>query len=372
MSEYNKEQGGKDSGFQGFCGEGTVETLGDLVRPLLAWYDEGQRVLPWRSDPAPYAVWVSEVMLQQTRVETVLPYFKRFMQALPTIQALASASEQVLLKLWEGLGYYNRVYNLKRAAQIVMQEYGGELPDDIQRLRGLPGIGDYTAGAIASIAFQRPEPAVDGNVLRVVSRFCGAEADILDRKVRLIWARRLKSILPQERPGDFNQALMELGAMICLPGGLPRCGLCPIHDRCAAWERGATAVLPVRAAKKKRRTQKRTVFAVMADGGILLSRREAKGLLPGLYELPNVEGYLSAEEAGLWAELRGAQPEKIRQLPWARHVFSHVEWEMRGYRIDCSHFEPPEGLFWASWDEVEEIYALPSAFGAFLDACRQE
>lgn len=361
-----------EGGLRRFPGEEQREALEEIVEPLLIWYGRGQRVLPWRSDPAPYAVWVSEVMLQQTRVEAVLPYFERFMRALPTIRDLAEAPEQVLLKLWEGLGYYNRVRSLQKAAKIVMERYGGVLPGRAEDLILLPGIGEYSAGAIASIAFGQRQPAVDGNVLRVVSRYCGSRADITRGKVRSAWARRLMAVLPKERPGDFNQALMELGATICLPNGAPLCGACPIRSGCLALLRGETEKLPVKAPKKKRRMDKRTIILLTADDKVLLHKREKGGLLAGLIELPGADGHLTLPEALLQASLWGAAVGEAQALPAARHIFTHIEWDMIGYRMRCSHFEPPEGFLWASRAQLDEVYALPSAFKQYRRALQED
>ena len=209
-----------------------IET--EIIPPLLAWYDEAKRILPWRGTKDPYNIWVSEIMLQQTRVEAVKPYYDRFLQALPTVRDLAGAEESYLLKLWEGLGYYNRVRNMQKAAQILVERYGGEMPADAKEILALPGIGSYTMGAIASIAFQIPLPAVDGNVLRILTRLYGDDSDILDPRFKKKTEEALVRIMPKDRPGDVNQAMMELGATVCLPNGMPKCESCPWQDRCVA------------------------------------------------------------------------------------------------------------------------------------------
>lgn len=271
------------------------ELLAQLPELLLRWYDQSARVLPWREDPTPYRVWVSEIMLQQTRVEAVRPYYERFLEAFPTVEALAGAPEDRLLKQWEGLGYYNRARNLRRAAQVIVERYGGQVPASFEELRSLPGIGDYTAGAVASIAFQIPVPAVDGNVLRVISRVLCRYDNILDPRVKRRTERELRQVLPQ-RVGDFNQSLMELGALVCLPGGPPKCLVCPLRQVCRGRAQGVAEELPMKAKAKPRRREDRTVFLLVSrEGRLALSRRPDQGLLAGLWELPAAEGALSRE-----------------------------------------------------------------------------
>ncbi len=310
-----------------------TEKLPLIVEPLLAWFGENARALPWREHPTPYYVWVSEIMLQQTRVEAVKPYFARFTAALPDIAALAGCQQERLLKLWEGLGYYNRVRNMQKAAQLVMREYGGSLPGTYEELRALPGIGSYTAGAIASIAYGQAVPAVDGNVLRVVSRICGSEEDISKQAVRVRFERELAETMPQDRPGAFNQALMELGATVCLPNGAPECAYCPVREFCCARQTGRQLELPVRAAKKARRVEERTVLVIRDDRHAAVRRRPERGLLAGLYELPNCEGQLTQDEALAVVKEYGFQPIRIQPLAPAKHIFSHVEWRMSGYLV---------------------------------------
>ena len=264
-----------------------MNELDQLPIPLLQWYHENARVLPWRSDPTPYHVWVSEIMLQQTRVAAVLGYYARFMEALPAVADLAAVEEDRLMKLWQGLGYYNRARNLQKAARQIVEEHGGVFPDTYEAIRALAGVGDYTAGAVASIAFGLPEPAVDGNVLRVVSRLTGDGGDITRPDVKKRMGAALREVIPLDAPGDFNQALMDLGAMVCLPNGEPLCPRCPARGFCAALREGRTAELPVKAAKKARRVEERTVFLIFYQKKVALRRRPAKGLLAGLWEYPN-------------------------------------------------------------------------------------
>ena len=339
--------------------------LARVPEPLLDWYRQNARVLPWRSQPTPYRVWVSEIMLQQTRVEAAKPYFLRFVEALPDARALADCPEEQLMKLWEGLGYYSRARNLQKAALVVAERYGGELPASFEALRELPGIGDYTAGAIASIAFGLPCPAVDGNVLRVLSRVTGSRRDIADPKVKKEMGEAIRAILPP-CPGDFNQALMELGATVCLPNGDPLCGECPLGGFCRARALGIQGELPVKAPKKPRAVQALTVFLLRSPAGkTAIRRRPAGGLLGGMWELPNLPGSLSRDEARDWLERRGAKVLSLEPLPPAKHIFTHVEWRMTVWeaRLDREP-SPGAGLVWVTREELDHGYALPSAFRA--------
>ena len=341
-----------------------------IVAPLLAWYDEGHRDLPWRAVPTPYRVWVSEIMLQQTRVEAVRSYFDRWMQALPDIPALAAADEAVYMKLWEGLGYYSRVRNLHRAAVEVCEQYGGELPADYAKLLALPGVGEYTAGAVASIAFGLPLPAVDGNVLRVAARLDNDLTPITDAGYKKQTRARFAALMPADRPGDLNQALMELGATVCLPNGAPRCADCPLQHLCLGCHHGNAAMLPVRAAKKARRVENRTVLLARCGPLVGIRRRPAKGLLAGLWELPALEGHLSPEETRAALATQGWQVQKLLSLRPAKHIFTHVEWHMNGYYIELA--APPDGLTFVSPAALRADYALPSAFRAFLSVIEEE
>ena len=340
--------------------------LARVPEPLLDWYRQNARVLPWRSQPTPYRVWVSEIMLQQTRVEAAKPYFLRFVEALPDARALADCPEEQLMKLWEGLGYYSRARNLQKAARVVAERYGGELPASFEALRELPGIGDYTAGAIASIAFGLPCPAVDGNVLRVLSRVTGSRRDIADPKVKKEMGEAIRAILPP-CPGDFNQALMELGATVCLPNGEPLCEGCPLGGFCRAREAGLQGELPVKAPKKPRKVQELTVFLLRSpEGRTALRRRPAEGLLGGLWELPSLPGALSREEAVARAGEEWGEVLSLAPLPEAKHVFTHGEWRMTGWEA-CLAREPGTGagLTWVTREELEADYPLPSAFRAW-------
>ena len=341
-----------------------------IIPPLLAWYDAGHRDLPWRAQPTPYRVWVSEIMLQQTRVEAVRGYFDRWMQALPDIPALAAAEEAVYMKLWEGLGYYSRVRNMHRAAVEVCENYGGELPADYARLLALPGVGEYTAGAVASIAFGIPVPAVDGNVLRVAARLDNDYTPITDAGHKKRTREHFAALMPADRPGDLNQALMELGATVCLPNGAPLCGNCPVQHLCLAYHRGNASTLPVRAAKKARRIENRTVLLVRCGAMVGIRRRPARGLLAGLWELPSLDGHLSPDETRAALTAQGWQVQKLLSLRPAKHIFTHVEWHMNGYYIELA--DQPAGLTFVTSASLRAEYALPSAFRAFLSVIEEE
>lgn len=339
-----------------------------LPDALLSWYDAHARVLPWRETPTPYRVWVSEIMLQQTRVEAVKPYFERFLSALPTVSALAEADSGLLLKLWEGLGYYNRARNLQKAAAVVKEQYAGRLPASFEALRALPGIGSYTAGAIASIAFGIPVPAVDGNVLRVASRLLDSREDIKNPAFKQTVEDGLRQILPK-RVGDFNQALMELGATVCLPSGQPRCGECPLSGLCAGFAAGTAPDLPVKSAAKARRIEERTVFLLIFDGRTALRKRPESGLLASMWEFPNTEGNLPPEEAAALIAEWGMPPEALTPLKEAKHIFTHVEWRMTGYAAFVP--SPSPDFVWADAAGLSDRFALPSAFRFYFSEAKR-
>ncbi|MCM1099851.1 MAG: A/G-specific adenine glycosylase [Clostridium sp.] len=348
--------------------------MGDLFaipQPLLNRYDKSRRILPWRENPTAYRVWVSEIMLQQTRVEAVKPYFERFVQKLPDVAALAAVEEETLLKLWEGLGYYNRARNLQRTAVRIMEEHGGQIPADYGSLLALPGIGSYTAGAILSIAMGLRYPAVDGNVLRVLSRFRMDQRLISDAKVKKAVEEELAQVIPEDRPGDFNQAVMELGACVCVPGGAPRCGECPIARWCMAHAAGAEQEYPVKAAHRERGVEEKTILVIRDGSRTAVRRRKGRGLLAGMYEFPTLEGFCTAEEVVAYLADNGLKSIRVQPLEEAKHVFTHREWHMKGYMVRVDELEParPHGDT-ADWiyirpEEVRERYPIPSAFAAY-------
>ena len=313
-----------------------TNNLDKIVKPLLEWYDTHARKLPWRENPDPYAVWISEIMLQQTRVEAVKPYFDRWMKALPTLSALATASEEAVMKLWEGLGYYSRARNIHKTAKIVEETYNGFLPSSFEALLKLPGIGEYSAGSIGSIAFQLPVPCVDGNVLRVITRVTAEDADISETSTKRFVTRWIQAIIPSDRPGDFNQSLMELGATICLPNGQPKCEQCPISFCCEAFHLNKTTEFPVKKPKPQRKIEKRTVLLLLRGSSCAVRKRGPDGLLAGLWEYPNYEGELKEHEVVALLKNEGLSPISLTKLKKSKHIFTHLEWHMTGYLITLS------------------------------------
>ena len=342
-----------------------------IAPALLDWFDRNRRILPFREDPTPYHIWVSEIMLQQTRVAAALPYYERFIRELPDIPALAACDPQRLDKLWEGLGYYRRVHSLQKAAQVVCDQYGGALPADYDALLALPGIGPYTAGAIASIGFGLPAPAVDGNVLRVFARLYNDPSPVTDPAVKKTFTRRVMDHQPPDNPGDYNQALMELGALVCLPGGAPLCDRCPLAELCEGRKAGTALDLPQKAQPKPRKVVPVTVLLLRqaGTGAWLLQQRPETGLLAGLWQPPALEGVcLEGPEAVRRAvEQLGLEPGAGAPcaLPAAKHVFTHVEWRLSGWLLDLPVQPAPGGCVWAGREDLEGRYALPGAFKAF-------
>ena len=340
------------------------ELFSELPAVLLPWYEKNKRDLPWRRDQEPYHVWLSEIMLQQTRVEAVKGYYTRFLEKLPTIADLAEADDELIHKLWEGLGYYSRVRNLKKAAQVIMERHNGIFPGEYEAVLALPGIGEYTAGAICSIAFNLPTPAVDGNVLRVISRLTADDTPIdnpvFKRKVR----DNLADVYPKEA-GAFTQALMELGATLCGPNWMPRCEECPCHKFCRGALTGTAEQFPVKSAKKPRKVEEKTVFILSCDGSYALQKRPDKGLLAGLWQFPNCPGKLSMESALQEVERMGLKPREVFRQVERRHIFTHIQWEMNGIYLEVA---APEGDYhWFTAEQVRQETALPTAFRQFWE-----
>lgn len=345
--------------------------LKESVNPLINWFRENKRDLPWRKEINPYRVWVSEIMLQQTRVEAVKAYFERFMKELPTVEDLANAQEDRLLKLWEGLGYYNRVRNMQKAAVQIMDEHDGKFPETYEQIHLLKGIGDYTAGAICSFAYGIPKPAVDGNVLRVVSRLLANDGDIAKASVKKQFEEEIENVIPKDAASDFNQGLIELGAIVCVPNGEPKCEECPLHHLCRAKAKGMENLLPVKTKAKDRRIEKRTVFILKDADTIAIRKRPAKGLLAGLYELPNVEGNLTRKQVIEYCNSIGLYPIHIEKIESAKHIFSHVEWHMTGYVIKVDELEKNcnQEMLFVKQNEIEKVYSIPSAFEKYRKYC---
>lgn len=347
------------------------EDLRAIPKPLLTWYDSNRRILPWREEATPYRVWVSEIMLQQTRVEAVKPYFQRFMTALPDIAALAEAPEEELLKLWEGLGYYNRVRNLQKAAIQIMEDYDGIMPDSYEELLKLKGIGSYTAGAVSSIAYGKPNPAVDGNVLRVIARIRKDDRCISEDKVKKAVENDLREVMPVDRPGDFNQAMMEIGACVCIPNGAPHCEECPLRHICMAYADGTQLQYPNKAKAKQRTIEEKTILIIRDAEFAVLHKRPNKGLLAGMYEFPSMKGFHTAEEVQEYLAQNGLQVLRIRPLEDARHIFTHKEWHMKGYLIRVDELSPkkpgPDSSDWIYIEpqETRDKYPIPSAFAVY-------
>ena len=344
------------------------ERLYQMGKPLVEWYRKNKRELPWRDIDDPYRIWVSEIMLQQTRVEAVKPFYARFLNALPTVSDLAAVEEDKLLKLWEGLGYYNRVRNMQKAAQQIMEIHGGEFPREFEAIRSLTGIGNYTAGAIGSFAFGIPKPAIDGNVLRVISRITGSYDDIMKASTKTKVEEQLSEVIPKDAACDFNQGLIELGAIVCVPNGAPKCEACPLAHICEAHQKGIEMELPVKKKAKARKIEKKTVFIFKDGENVAIKKRPKKGLLAGLYELPNVEGELTQDEALAYSRSIGLAPLHIKPLGEAKHIFSHVEWQMTGYSIRVDELEKSctENMLFIHPEEVQNEFPIPAAFEKYV------
>ena len=336
------------------------QKLKNIVKPIVKWYQENKRELPWRRDRDPYHIWISEIMLQQTRIEAVKSYYTRFMEELPTIQHLANIQEEKLLKLWEGLGYYSRARNLQKAAKIIVEQYNGKMPTSYVELLKLPGIGEYTAGAIASIAFGEKVPAIDGNVLRVISRILASKNDILLADTKKKIEKKIKPIIPKEA-GDFNEGLMEIGELICIPNGEPLCKKCPVKEVCEARKTNQIAEIPVRNKIVKRKKEERVVFILECDHRIAILKRPSKGLLAGMYEFPNIlinkKEKLELEKILKGWNLKG---KKVEEIGESEHIFSHIEWHMNGIKVEVE--KENQDFEWIPLEKIEKEYAIPTAF----------
>ena len=343
-----------------------MNQLSEIVNPLVKWYQKNKRVLPWRIQKDPYRIWISEIMLQQTRIEAVKEYYARFMKELPTVDDLAKVEEEKLLKLWQGLGYYNRARNLKKAAMMIKENYQGKMPNHYKELVELPGIGEYTAGAIASIAFNEKVTAVDGNVLRVISRIIGNRKNVLEEKTKKEITEKLIKVVPKEA-GDFNEGLMELGETICLPNQEPLCKKCPLKQYCYAYHNNATLEIPVREKKVSRTMEEKTVLVLVSDQGkIALNKRNNKGLLAGLYEFPNLDKTLTQTKVKDYLTTSGYSIDKIKEIGKYTHVFSHKTWNMIGYQVKVKKITTNDKYIWVSRKALKNEYVIPTAFQYFL------
>lgn len=346
-------------------------SLPDMA-PLLSWYEKNKRDLPWRHTRDPYCIWVSEIMLQQTRVEAVIRYYERFLARLPDVKSLAECPEDELMKLWEGLGYYSRVRNMQKAAKTIMSQYGARFPKNFEEIRALSGIGDYTAGAVASFAFDLPYPAVDGNVLRVAARLLNYDGDILSPASKKALTAAVWAAQPKDEAAIFNQAMIELGATVCLPNGTPKCNMCPLFASCAARAAGREQELPIRKKPAPRKIEERTVLILREGDTVALRQRPAEGLLASLFEPFSLSHKLTAAEVSEKLAAWGITPLRIAPLGEAKHIFTHLEWHMVGFEVDLDEKSAKTvrenadlGLFFAESHEIDGKYAVPSAYSAY-------
>ena len=341
-----------------------------IVTSLVEWYYRNKRMLPWRTDRDPYHVWVSEIMLQQTRIEAVIGYYERFMKELPTIQDLASCPQDRLLKLWEGLGYYNRVRNLQKAAQMIVEEYHNRFPNTYSQILSLPGIGEYTASAISSICFSLKEATVDGNVLRVYMRVNNCYDNIDDIKVRKRVRKDLIPIMPEDA-GGFNEALMELGETICIPNGVPKCGDCPIQKFCKAYAHNTILDLPIRNPKKEKKIEDYTVFLLVSQNMVAIEKRQSKGLLHNMWQFPNVEKVMTLSQVQTYLEERKLPFSAIEKANSYIHIFTHKKWSMQAYFVVLKEKIEIENAIWVSFHDLEKTYAIPTAFQPFKNYLKE-
>lgn len=338
---------------------------------LFKWFSKSGRDLPWQKEEDPYRIFVAVVMLQQTQVATVIPYYLRFLDRLPDLSHLAQATDDLLYKLWEGLGYYSRARHMKQAASILMTEHGGVIPRDYETLKSLPGIGDYSAGAILSIAFQDPFVAIDGNLFRIFSRLLGIEKPLQDPSLRQEVTHIAKSLLPHDRPGDFNQALMDLGATICVGNAMPDCKVCPFRDYCIAHQKGIEKAIPIKQAKPLRPVETRTVFLFHKAGCLALLKRKSRGLLANMWEFPSVEGELSKDQIAKQMAAWNLNPSSIKTLPKLKHHFSHITWDITGVVAEFAD-DTADGIFtWVQETDLHRTISLPKAFSIVWDAWRK-
>lgn len=345
-----------------------MEILRELARCLPSWYEENKRDLPWRHDREPYHVWLSEIMLQQTRAEAVKGYYSRFLEALPTVESLAQCDDDRLLKLWEGLGYYSRARNLKKAAQVIVGQYGGAFPREYDQILALPGVGEYTAGAVCSIAFDDKTPAVDGNVLRVYARVMNDATPIDEPKLKASVRTELAEVYP-ERAGVFTQALMELGATVCGPNRAPQCEICPCNAFCKAYRAGTAQDLPKKAPKRAKKREQYTVYILECAGEFALVQRPDSGLLARMWQFPSVQGMTDAQGAAEQAENWGMRVRDVRRQLEKNHIFTHIIWEMRGFYIEVANKNTQ--FCWFTPEKIAENAALPTAFRQFWEAREQ-
>ena len=344
----------------------SADTKQIIQQNLISWYDQNKRDLPWRKTKNPYFIWISEIMLQQTRVEAVKEYYIQCNTALPTVEDLANVPEDKLLKLWQGLGYYSRAKNLKIAAQAIVNQFGGKFPNTKQQLLTLKGVGEYTANAISSIAFEQANAVVDGNVLRVYSRLFELYEDIAKPQTLKNVNALAQTLLPQKRVGDYNQAIMELGATVCVPNQSPMCNKCPFRDICKANQKSLQSVLPVKSAKPARTIEQKTIFIIENSNSYLLLKRQEKGLLSGLWEFLNTDGHLTLQQATQYLQTMGLLVKTITPSVNAKHIFTHKEWHMVSYKVVVLNKPNLPQAQWLTAAQINNAYSVPTAFLPFL------
>ena len=344
------------------CGKSQIRLF---QRKILSWYKKSRREMPWREEPTPYRIWISEIMLQQTRVDTVIPYFNNFMSRYPTVESLASSEENELMKYWEGLGYYSRIKNIRKTAIELVQNHQAKLPESFEELLKLKGIGEYTASAIASEAFGVKVPAVDGNVFRVFARLTGFREDIREAKSQEKLKVAVREVLPEKEIGDFNQGLIELGALICIPKGSPKCELCPVKEFCGSYRDNLQDEIPFRSKARKRTVQERTVFLIQCGDRFAVRKRDEGTLLEGLFEIPNREGFYTPEEGKSVVEEMGFTVKDLHMIRDKKVVFTHIEWILQGYYFHV--VEENNAFLFETKENLLKNYALASAFIGYLD-----
>ena len=337
---------------------------------IISWYKNNQRILPWRENNNPYNVWISEVMLQQTRIEAVIPKYLAFMYELPNIHALASVNDDKLMKLWEGLGYYSRARNLKKCAIAIENNYNGIFPSDKKELMKLPGIGFYTAGAISAISFGNPVSAIDGNVLRVYSRYIAYKEDIRDKEVSLRFSKEIESTI-QDFDSDsvrlFTQGIMELGEVICIPNGKPHCDKCPLSNNCKAYKNNLINSIPYKSKLNKRKIINKTVFIIHDSNTYFMHKRDSNGLLANLFEFVNVDKFLKENEVNDYIQNLHFTVISIKKSVNSKHIFTHLEWNMQAYEIEVSYNNQPlDNHYYYLTKEEIQLISIPSAFNAYL------
>ena len=333
---------------------------------IFNWYNQNKRNLPWRHDKDPYHVWISEIMLQQTRIEAVIDYYHRFMNEIPDIETLANIEEDKLLKLWEGLGYYNRAKNLKKAAIEIMTNYHGNFPTTYVEIIKLPGIGEYTASAISSICFNEPQVTIDGNVLRVYARFYNDKRNVDDPKTKKAIREELMQFVPKES-GSFNQGLMEIGETICLPNGLPKCEICPLKNDCLAKKNNTYLNLPVKEKKKDKKEEDYTVLLYHYQNKYAIYKRTKETLLNNLWAFPVINKNLSSTQLKEYLKVQNIAFSSISKEPMNTHIFTHKKWNMTSYIIELKNVENMEDYKWVTKKDLEHIYAIPTAFQPFRE-----